>query len=107
MSSDFGFWKGGLGDAERIFDGIAEGDTGDLVASVDLLRFREELLARWPDMRNELEPSEYDLEESPEDLSKYVLLTLSVRQLEHLPEVLKLAKKHGLVGYSGVAGRPI
>lgn len=51
-----------------------------------------------------LEPSEHDLTDSPEDAAKYVLLTLSVHQLDHLPELLAVAKKNGLVGFSGVAG---
>ncbi|RAS63953.1 hypothetical protein C8D87_106356 [Lentzea atacamensis] len=62
------------------------------------------MLARWPDIRDVLEPSEHDLTDSPEDAAKYVLLTLSVHQLDHLPELLAVAKKNGLVGFSGVAG---
>mgnify|MGYP000032397081 CR=1 FL=1 len=30
------------------------------------MRFREELLARWPDIEDVLEPSEFDLEDSPD-----------------------------------------
>ena len=107
MSSDFAFWKHGAGDPEEIFDGLAEGDTGGLRPGAEVLRFRAELLTRWPDMINALEPSEDDLDDSPEDASTYALLTLSVRQLDHLDEVLSLAREHGLVGYSGVAGEPI
>ncbi|MFD4767292.1 hypothetical protein [Streptomyces niveus] len=107
MSSDFGFWKRTTGDPEEIFDNLAEGDTEDLIASADVLRFREGLLARWPDIRDVLEPAEFDLEEAPEDSQKYVLLTLSVRQLDYLPEVLSMAKRNNLVGFSGVAGEPI
>jgi hypothetical protein len=33
--------------------------------------------------------------------------TLSVRELDHLTEILSLAKENGLFGYSGVAGEPI
>ncbi|MFD6332869.1 hypothetical protein ACFWGI_25310 [Streptomyces niveus] len=107
LSSDFGFWKKTTGDPEEIFDNLAEGDTEDLIASADVLRFREELLARWSDIRDVLEPAEFDLAEAPEDSQKYVLLTLSVRQLDYLPEVLSMAKKNNLVGFSGVAGEPI
>jgi len=107
VSSDFGFWKRGVGDPERIFDKLAEGDTSDLVASPDVLRFREELLARWPDIEDVLEPSRFDLEEEPDDAGKYVLLTLSVRHLDYLPEILDMANRSGLVGFSGVAGEPI
>jgi hypothetical protein len=107
VSSDFAFWKRSAGDPEEVFDNLAEGDTRDLVVSPDVLRFREELLARWPDVDDVLEPSRFDLEEEPDDAGKYVLLTLSVRQLEYLPEILDMAKKNGLVGFSGVAGEPI
>ncbi|MGX1369666.1 hypothetical protein RKD19_005025 [Streptomyces canus] len=107
MSSDFGFWKCGVGELEGIFDNLAEGDTSDLVVSPDVLRFREELLTRWPDVEDVLEPSRFDLEEEPDDEGKYVLLTLSVRQLNYLPEILDMAKRNGLVGFSGVAGEPI
>ncbi|MEV6816309.1 hypothetical protein [Micromonospora sp. NPDC051296] len=107
MSSDFGFWKRGLGDPGEIFDGLAEGDTANLAPSPDVLRFREELLARWPDMVHVLEPSDDDVAENPEDASKYVLLTLSVRQLDQLSEVLSMAERNGLVGFSGVADEPI
>lgn len=107
MSSDFGFWKCGVGDLEETLDKLAEGDTLNLKSSADVLRFREELLARWPDISEVLEPSDFDLEEDPEDSRKYVLLTLSVRQLDYLPEVLSMAKRNGLIGFSGVAGEPI
>lgn len=107
MSSDFGFWKRSTGNPEEVFDSLAEGDTSDLVMSLDVLRFREELLTRWPDVEDVLEPSQFDLEEEPDDEGKYILLTLSVRQLEYLPEILDMAKRNGLVGFSGVAGEPI
>ncbi|MFE1799835.1 hypothetical protein ACFW9L_27235 [Streptomyces sp. NPDC059517] len=108
MSSDFGFWRrGSTGDPEAVFDNLAEGETGDLVVSPDVLRFREKLLTRWPDVEDVLEPSRFDLEEEPDDAGKYVLITLSVRQLDYLPEILDMAKSNNLVGFSGVAGEPI
>lgn len=103
MSSDFGFWKQSRGDAGEVFDSLAEGDTSDLIASLDVLSFRNELLANWPEIENVLEPSDLDLEEDPEDASKYVLLTLSVRQLGLLSSIVDMAKRYRLVGYSGVA----
>ncbi|WP_432039490.1 hypothetical protein [Streptomyces cucumeris] len=107
MSSDFAFWKRSAGDPEEVFDNLAEGDTRGLVVSPDVLRFREELLTRWPDVDDVLEPSRFDLEEEPDDAGKYVLLTLSVRQLDYLSEILDMAKRNGLVGFSGVADEPI
>ncbi len=107
MSTDFGFWKHSADDPGEVFDDLAEGNTGDLVVSPDVLRFRQELLARWPDLVDVLEPSGDDLADAPDDAGKYVLLTLSVRQLDHLADILDLAKRNDLVGFSGVAGEPI
>ncbi|MFK4247343.1 hypothetical protein ACI2KV_31305 [Micromonospora chokoriensis] len=107
MSSDFGFWKRGAGDPADIFDRLAEGDTSDLASDPAVNRFRDGLLARWADIEHVLEPSTFDLEDNPDDALKYVLLTLSVRQLDYLPEILSMATDNGLVGFSGVAGEPI
>ncbi|MGV9453092.1 hypothetical protein [Streptomyces sp. NPDC003635] len=107
MSSDFGFWKRSAGNPEEVFDNLAEGETSNLVASPEVLCFRHELMTRWPDLADVLEPSRFDLEEEPDDVEKYVLLTLSVSQLEYLPQILEVAKRNGLVGFSGVAGEPI
>ncbi|MBO4256930.1 hypothetical protein [Streptomyces griseorubiginosus] len=107
MSSDFAFWKRSVGDPEEVFNNLAEGDAGDLEVSPDVLRFRRELLSRWPDLEDVLEPSRFDLEEEPDHEAKYVLLTLSVRQLDYLPEILDMAKRNDLVGFSGVAGEAI
>lgn len=107
MSTDFAFWKDGSGDPLEIFDDLAEGETGRLVANSAVLRFREELLSRLPDVKDEMSPPDFELEDNPEDAEKYVLLTLGYRQLGYLDDILDLAKAHGLVGYSGVAGEPI
>lgn len=107
MSTDFAFWKAAPGDPGEIFDALAEGIADALSLSDDVIRFREELLSRWPDVEDVLEPDDFDLEESPENAQRYVLLTLSYRQLDYLDEILDLAKAHSLVGFSGVAGEPI
>ena len=108
MSSDFAFWKAVPGDPEEIYDKVCEGITDGLLASGDVLRFRQELLRRFPDVKDELQPGDFDLAENPEDAEKYVVLTLSYGRLrDTFGEVLDLAKVHGLVGFSGVAGQPI
>lgn len=108
MSSDFAFWKAIPGEPEQIYDNVCEGITDGLPASADVLRFREELLRRLPHLKDELEPGDYELEENPENVDKYVVLTLSYGSLRDTSdEVLDLAKAHGLVGFSGVAGEPI
>jgi hypothetical protein len=106
VSSDFGFWKNGVGDPEEIFDDLAEGVTDALEVSSDVSWFRAELLSRRPELIDVLEPTEEDLAETPEDGAKYVLLTLPVQFLDHLSEILDMAKRFGLQGYSGVAGEP-
>jgi hypothetical protein len=107
VSTDFAFWKEGSGDPSEIFDDLADGVTDRLSSSADVLRFRDELLARLPDVKDEMSPPDFELDENPEDAERYVLLTLGYRQLSYLDEILDLAKAHGLVGYSGVAGEPI
>ncbi|GAA2341233.1 hypothetical protein [Dactylosporangium salmoneum] len=103
MSSDFAFWKRVDGDYGEIFDALAEGDASGLLSSEDVTRFREGLIAQWPDIVNVLEPSSTRY---PELTSKYVLLTLSQRFLQYLDEIFDMAEQNGLVGYSGVAGEP-
>jgi hypothetical protein len=48
MSSDFAFWRAIPGDPEQIYDNVCEGITAGLPASADVLRFRDELLRRFP-----------------------------------------------------------
>jgi hypothetical protein len=103
MSSDFAFWKRGAGDPGEIFDDLAEGITDTLEPRSDVSWFRGELLARWPDLVDVLEPAELDLAGTPEDGAKYVLLTLPVSMLDHLDAIYALAGEHKLHGYSGVA----
>ncbi|WP_406083537.1 hypothetical protein OHA01_02025 [Micromonospora zamorensis] len=86
-----------------IFDGLADGDTEALEPHSDVPWFRSELLSRWPDLVDVLEPMEGDLLEVPEDGAKYVLLTLPVGVLDRLDGIFDLAWRHGLSGYSGVA----
>ncbi|WP_371401970.1 hypothetical protein OHA10_29180 [Kribbella sp. NBC_00662] len=107
MTSDFGFWKQGSGDPLEIFDDLAEGITDRLISSPDVLRFREAIVSRWPDLEDSLEPAAYQLEESPGEDEKFVLLGLARRHLEHIPDIFALADRYGLVGYSGVGGEPI
>jgi hypothetical protein len=103
VSSDFGFWKAGAGNPGEIFDGLADGVTEALEPHSDVSWFRGELLSRWPDLVDVLEPTEDDLLEAPEDGAKYVLLTLPVGMLERLDGIFELAGRYGLSGYSGVA----
>jgi hypothetical protein len=103
VSSDFAFWKAGHGDPGEIFDSLADGVTEALDPHSDVSEFRGELLKRWPDLVDVLEPTADDLLNVPEDAAKYVLLTLSVRMLDRLDGIYDLARQNGLSGYSGVA----
>jgi len=105
VSSDFAFWKAGDGDPGEIFDGLADGVADALDPHSDVADFRSELLKRWPDLVDVLEPTADDLLEVPEDAAKYVLLTLPVRMLDWLDGIFHLARQYGLSGYSGVAGQ--
>jgi hypothetical protein len=105
VSSDFAFWKAGQGDPGEIFDCLADGVTEALEPHSDVSWFRGELLSRWPDLVDVIEPMEDDLFEAPEDGAKYVLLTLPVGMLDCLDGIFDLARQHGLSGYSGVAGQ--
>ena len=101
MSSDFAFWKVGAGE---IYDGLADGIPDALEPHSDVSWFRGELLTRWPDLVDVLEPTEHDLLHVPEDGAKYVLLTLPVSMLGRLDGIFALAREYQLQGYSGVAG---
>jgi hypothetical protein len=103
MSSDFAFWKRGEGDPGEIFDALADGVTEALEPHSDVSWFRGELLSRWPELVDVLEPTEADLVETPEDGAKYVLLTLPVSLLDHLDAIYELAREYKLHGFSGVA----
>jgi hypothetical protein len=104
VSSDFAFWKACDGDPDEIFDGLADGITDALEPHADVSSFRDELLSRWPDLVDVLEPAEEDLVDTPEDRARYVLLTLPVRMLDSLDDIYELARRYDLRGYSGVAG---
>jgi hypothetical protein len=105
VSTDFAFWKVGTGDPGEIFDGVGDGVTEALEPHSDVSWFRGELLSRWPDLIDVLEPTEHDLLEVPEDGARYVLLTLPVGMLDRLDGIFDLARQYGLSGYSGVADR--
>jgi hypothetical protein len=107
MSSDFAFWARASGDPGEVFDALAEGDTSSLEPSESVREFREALKRRWPGIVHMLEPTQRNLDETPDDIRKYVLLTLSYRMLDGWPDILAMAKEHGLTGYSGVGEAPL
>ncbi|GAA4604324.1 hypothetical protein BJY16_004956 [Actinoplanes octamycinicus] len=104
MSSDFAFWKTAVPVPEDTYDSLAEGLSSGLQPHPDVVAFRGELLKRWPDLVDVLEPIEQDVIDDPDDGAKYVLLTLPLRMLGRLEGIFELAEKYQLRGFSGVAG---
>lgn len=100
MSVDICFWKSGSESHRELYEGACEGDFALFVQSQDVLDFRSELLDRWPDLGDSIEPLEYDPDlDEQEDLSRYVLLTVHVDHTDTLPAIIELAVAHNLVGF--------
>jgi hypothetical protein len=79
VSSDLRFWKC---DPSRCSAVLPRGTRPVWYPALTCCGSGKKLLGRWPDLKDVLEPSEFDLDESPEDAQRYVLLTLALRQLE-------------------------
>ena len=100
MSVDLCFWESGDGEAEELYEDAAEGIDHTFAASTRVLEFRAELLRRWPDLTDSVEPPEFDHElEAPSDLSRYVLVTMHASMSERIPAMIDLALAYGLAGY--------
>ncbi|WP_204014962.1 hypothetical protein [Virgisporangium aurantiacum] len=82
MTYDLYFWPSGAADdIFRLADQLAEEEAEDLAPDARVLTFRAELLRRWPDLADHLEPWHHDAEwitpGGRTDLAdRYVLLTL-------------------------------
>jgi hypothetical protein len=101
-------WESGDGDAEELYEDAAEGIDHTFAVSTRVLEFRAELLRRWPDLGDSLEPLEFDHElEAPSDLSRYVLVTMHASKSDRIPAMTDLALACGLVGYDSQHGTPI
>jgi hypothetical protein len=100
MSLDFCFWKVGDGVSVDLYEWAADGDYSHFTSSDAVSAFRAELIARWPDIADSVEPLEYDpISEEWEDISRCVLVTLSLARSDLAPELIKLASTFGLIGY--------
>jgi len=100
VSVDLCFWESGDGDAEELYEDAAEGIDHTFAASTRVLEFRAELLRRWPDLADSVEPPEFDHElEAPSDLSRYVLVTMHASKSDRIPAMIDLALAYGLLGY--------
>lgn len=100
MSLDICFWESGNGSEIDLYESAAEGDGSAFVPSPEILSFREQLLARWPDLEGCVEPLDYDPDLGERmDVSRYILITLPLKLSDRHPAIVELALSHGLVGY--------
>jgi hypothetical protein len=108
VSVDLCFWESGDGDAEELYEDAADGIDHTFAASARDLDFRTELLRRWPDLADKVEPLEFDPDlDAPSDLYRFVLITLHASQGDRLQEIVGLVLACGLVGYDSQTGEAI
>lgn len=100
MSLDFCFWQTGFGAAAELYEQAADGDYSQFVPSQSVVNFRSELVMRWPKIADSLEPLDYDpIAEEYADISRCLLVTLSLGRADLAPALVELAKSFGLKGY--------
>lgn len=100
MSLDFCFWREGNGTSAELYEQAAEGDYSRFVSSQSVLDFRSEMISRWPDIEDSLEPLSHNpFAEEQEDLTRCVLITLSLGRSDLAPVLIDLASSLGLRGY--------
>jgi hypothetical protein len=99
MGLDYAFWKAGEGSAEEIYTDLGDGDSSRLTGSDDVLRFRERLLAGWPELEESIEP--YDTMPGVEaaEFSKYVVINIHAADVAGMDDVWGLAEECGLIAY--------
>ncbi|MFJ1754565.1 hypothetical protein [Kitasatospora sp. NPDC088134] len=110
MSIDVCFWWRGEPSAspEELYEEAAEGIPDRFEPSPLVTAFRERLTLEWPGIEDSLEPLTYDPDlEEQEDLSRFVLLTLSHGRADALPDIVELARSCGLTGYDPQSGEAI
>lgn len=74
----------------------------------EALEFRTELLRRWPDLADSVEPLEFDPGlDAPSDLSRFVLVTMHASKTDRIPAMVNLTLAHGLVVYDPQQGASI
>jgi hypothetical protein len=113
VSYDLYFWKSAVGEPDEICDRLADEDVEGVAPSLEVERFRSELLGRWPDLADRISPWAPDLEwRQPwggEDLAAYfVSLALSFStEADALQEMVTLARKRSLVTHDPQTGETI
>ena len=100
MSLDFCFWHTGFGEPAALYEQAAEGEYSEFVPSQPVVDFRAELIARWPEIEDFLEPLEYDpVADEHGDISRCVIVALPLGRSNLAPAVTELALSFGLRGY--------
>lgn len=105
MSYDVYFWKVAKGETYDVYEELANEEVESVEPSPDVLRFREQLLTRWPELADRISPWAADLGwRQPwdrEDLAPYFVgLTLSHSTTETtLRAIIDLANAHTLITY--------
>jgi hypothetical protein len=100
VSVDLCFWESGDGDVEDLYEDAAEGIDHTFGSSARVIEFRAELLQRWPDLADSVEPLDFDDDlDVPSDLSRYIIVTMHASKGDRIPAMIELALSHGLTGY--------
>ncbi|MCX4911991.1 hypothetical protein [Streptomyces sp. NBC_00687] len=110
MSFDVCFWQKGEPSMSpvELYEEACEGISENFEPSLLLSEFREHLTLRWPEIENALEPLAYDPDlEVQEDLSRFILITLPVKSVAVLPDIVEMALTFKLTGYDPQAEQVI
>ena len=100
MSLDVCFWKRGSGESQNLYNAATEGEDSGFSPSAEVRAFREEVIARWPDLKGCVEPLESDpLTGERFDISRYILITIPLKLSGRYQSIVELALSHGLTGY--------
>ncbi|MFI1445046.1 hypothetical protein [Streptomyces fructofermentans] len=102
MSIDVCFWWQGKPSLspEELYKEAADGVSENFEPSSLVIDFRERLAIQWPGIEDSLEPLAYDPDlDEQEDLSRFILVTLSSGRAEVLPEIIEMARTFRLTGY--------
>ena len=108
LSIDICFWESGADPADELYEAACDGDLDPFVSSGHVLEFRDEIVARWPQIQHCLEPLDFDPEaDEPEDTSRYLLITLPFSEADLINPLVELAMRYGLEGFNPTINQAI
>ncbi|MGP3913041.1 hypothetical protein [Nonomuraea sp. 10N515B] len=99
MSYDLAFWKASTEAPKESYDLACEGGYDHLTVAPAVMLFRTRVTQEWPDLVGALEPSEDDPDNTPDDFSRCLLLTLPWTMVDRIPAIVQLAQEFELAGY--------